>query len=88
MARHDKPRAAPPSLPTGELPRDEALWPLGRYRLTAPHYMRPQPQAEHALVLREGAEVSFAGRPSRAMEPLDAPARQALERRTREMGAS
>jgi hypothetical protein len=60
-------------------------WPLGRYRLKRPHYMPASPDAEHPLVLREGAEVSFAGRPSQAMEPLDANARKAVELREQEL---
>ncbi len=61
-----------------------ATWPLGRYRLKRPHYMAPSPDADHPLVLGEGAEVSFAGRPSQAMEPLDAGAKQAVELRDAE----
>ena len=60
-------------------------WPRGRYRLAQAHYMAPTPQAEHKLVLKEGAEVEFAGRPSQAMIPLDAPARAATARRAAEL---
>ena len=67
---------------TGDRP--PGSWPLGRYRLQQPHYMAARPDAEHPAVLREGAEVSFAGRPSQFMTPLDEPARQAVARRERE----
>lgn len=63
-------------------------WPLGRYRLQQPHYMAASPQAEHPMVLREGAEVLHAGRPSQSMTPLDAPARQAVARRQAELAAN
>ena len=70
---------------SGSLP---GSWPLGRYRLQQPHYMAARPDAEHATVLREGAEVSFAGRPSQFMTPLDAPAKQAVARREQELAAA
>ncbi len=63
----------------------DITWPLGRYRLKRPHYMPPSPEAEHPLVLGEGAEVVFAGRPSQAMEPLDANAKKAVELREQEL---
>jgi hypothetical protein len=60
-------------------------WPTGRYRLQQAHYMAARPDAEHATVLREGAEVSFAGRPSQFMTPLDEGARQAVAQRQAEL---
>lgn len=60
-------------------PPPEAAWPTGRYKLTEDAYIGRAPGAHHER-LGPGTEIIYCGRPGPHMEPLDGPAREAVDR--------